>query len=328
MLKVKKQIVSAGLASNVTYGGKNPINYITVHQTGNTNKGANAKVHAKLQSNGNSRAASWHYTVDDKEAYQSFEDTAQCWHCGDGQGPGNTQSIGVEICINSDGNYKKSVENGAKLVKQLMDKHNLTIDRVKQHYDWSGKNCPAQIRAGQQGVTWSDFINMVKGAKVSKPKETKIGSKQITKSIDQLADEVIAGKHGSGHANRRKSLGISQSEYDKVRAEVNKRTGSTTKPASKKSVTQMVNEVLKGQHGNGHAQRQKSLGISKSEYNKVKSEVNKRLIGAKPTSKSISQMATEVIQGKHGFGHENRRKSLGISKTEYEKVRKEVNKRL
>ncbi|GAB2538802.1 hypothetical protein [Gracilibacillus alcaliphilus] len=39
-------------------------------------------------------------------------------------------------------------------------------------------------------------------------------------------------------------------------------------------------------------------------------------------------MATEVIQGKHGSGHENRRKSLGISKAEYEKVRKEVNKRL
>ncbi|GEN87265.1 N-acetylmuramoyl-L-alanine amidase [Oceanobacillus sojae] len=44
--------------------------------------------------------------------------------------------------------------------------------------------------------------------------------------------------------------------------------------------------------------------------------------------KSISQMATEVIAGKHGSGHENRRNSLGISKSEYEKVRKEVNKRL
>ena len=39
-------------------------------------------------------------------------------------------------------------------------------------------------------------------------------------------------------------------------------------------------------------------------------------------------MAEEVIAGKHGTGHDNRRKSLGISKTEYEKVRKEVNKRM
>lgn len=45
-------------------------------------------------------------------------------------------------------------------------------------------------------------------------------------------------------------------------------------------------------------------------------------------SKSISQMAREIIAGKHGNGNEARRKSLGISKAEYEKVRAEVNKRL
>ena len=49
---------------------------------------------------------------------------------------------------------------------------------------------------------------------------------------------------------------------------------------------------------------------------------------ADKTRKSISQMADEIIDGKHGNGHENRRKSLGISKSEYEKVRAEVNRRL
>jgi hypothetical protein len=44
--------------------------------------------------------------------------------------------------------------------------------------------------------------------------------------------------------------------------------------------------------------------------------------------KTIAQMATEVIQGKHGNGHETRRKSLGIDKATYEKVRAEVNRRL
>jgi hypothetical protein len=44
-----------------------------------------------------------------------------------------------------------------------------------------------------------------------------------TKTVSQMADEIIAGKHGNGHENRRKSLGISASEYAKVRAEVNKR---------------------------------------------------------------------------------------------------------
>lgn len=184
MVKVTRQIVSKSVASKVTYSGKNPVNYVTVHQTGNTNKGANAKVHANLQSNGNARAASWHYQVDDKEAYQSFEDTAQCWHAGDGQGPGNTQSVAVEICINSDGNYKKSVQNGAELVKQLLDKHNLSIDKVKQHADWSNKNCPAQIRGGKDGIKWADFIKMVEGKSTFGGGKSKPTKQSINLSVD------------------------------------------------------------------------------------------------------------------------------------------------
>lgn len=44
--------------------------------------------------------------------------------------------------------------------------------------------------------------------------------------------------------------------------------------------------------------------------------------------KTISQMADEIIRGLHGNGHEQRRKSLGIDKVTYEKVRAEVNRRL
>jgi len=104
-----------------------------------------------------------------------------------------------------------------------------------------------------------------------------------------------------------------------------------TSSKSKKSISQMATEVIQGKHGSGHETRRKSLGISKSEYEKVRAEVNRRLNGGskkKTSKKSISQMATEVLQGKHGNGHEQRRKSLGISKAEYEKVRAEVNRRL
>src|SRR5699024_4769635 len=57
---------------------------------------------------------------------------------------------------------------------------------------------------------------------------------QGNKSIAQMAKEVKAGKHGNGHAARRKSLGVSQATYNKVRAEVNK--GATTSKSSGKSV--------------------------------------------------------------------------------------------
>lgn len=108
---------------------------------------------------------------------------------------------------------------------------------------------------------------------VPKPKPTT----KPKKTISQMAKEVIAGKHGSGHDNRRKSLGISKAEYEKVRAEVNKISsgGTTTKP--KKSISQMATEVIAGKHGSGHENRRKSLGISKAEYEKVRAEVNRRL---------------------------------------------------
>src|SRR5690606_18434244 len=228
MVNIKQMIVPDNLAKKVTYGGTNQKKYITVHQTGNTSKGANAQAHAKLQSNGNSRSASWHYQVDDKEIIQSFYDDAQCWHAGDGRGEGNLNSIGIELCINSDGDYKKTLENGAELVRYLMDKYNIPINNVKQHNHWSGKNCPAQIRAGKEGISWSDFLGMVTGKvnKIPAPKrQTKPLADQFMaqarkeRSIVKMAEEIIAGKQGNGHENRRKSLGISKSEYEKVRAE-------------------------------------------------------------------------------------------------------------
>lgn len=172
MVAIKQQIVSQNVMNIRSYGHGNPCKYITIHQTGNTSKGADAQAHANIQSRLNPRQASWHYQVDDKEIIQSFPDTVKCWHAGDGDGPGNTSSIAIEICINSDGDYKKAVQNAAKLTKYLMDKHRLGIDKVKQHGDWYRKDCPAQLRHGYKGITWDDFITMVKGeAPAIKPTE-------------------------------------------------------------------------------------------------------------------------------------------------------------
>lgn len=43
------------------------------------------------------------------------------------------------------------------------------------------------------------------------------------KSVSQMATEVIAGKHGNGHAARQQSLGVDAATYAMVRAEVNRR---------------------------------------------------------------------------------------------------------
>ena len=91
------------------------------------------------------RQASWHYQVDETGVYQSFDDSIVCWHAGDGTyklGGGNNNGIGIEMCINSDGNYEASMRMDAKLIAHLLHKYNLTLENVKRHYDFDGKQCP------------------------------------------------------------------------------------------------------------------------------------------------------------------------------------------
>lgn len=131
--------------------------YITIHETANTAKGANALNHAKFldnQARGTAdRAASWHFTVDDKEIYQHLPVNEVGWHAGNKTG--NYESIGIEIAVNQDGNYEKAVENARKLAAYLMNDLNISLDKVQKHQFWSGKNCPAfMIQRGQ----WDAFL--------------------------------------------------------------------------------------------------------------------------------------------------------------------------
>ncbi|OYD06257.1 peptidoglycan-binding protein [Paludifilum halophilum] len=134
--------------------------YITVHNTGNTSAGADAEAHARLLYNGNSRQASWHFTVDDKEIWQHLPTDENGWHAGDGRGSGNMASIGVEICENRDGDFAKAEANAAQLVRHLCDELDIPVSRVVPHRHWSGKNCPHRTLHH-----WSQFIEMVKGSK-------------------------------------------------------------------------------------------------------------------------------------------------------------------
>ena len=46
------------------------------------------------------------------------------------------------MCINSDGDFDKTYKNTLDLVKHLMGKYNISIDKVVRHYDASRKSCP------------------------------------------------------------------------------------------------------------------------------------------------------------------------------------------
>lgn len=136
--------------------------YITVHDTANTNKGAGAASHAKyLKSDTAANApVSWHFTVDGQRIVQHLPLDESGWHAGDGgSGPGNRTSIAVEICENSDGDRNKAEENAAELIAYLRKETGLSSDRVVQHNHWNGKDCPRVLRARPGG--WEGFLKKI-----------------------------------------------------------------------------------------------------------------------------------------------------------------------
>ncbi|MFJ6414995.1 N-acetylmuramoyl-L-alanine amidase [Terribacillus saccharophilus] len=163
--------------------------------------------------------------------------------------------------------------------------------------------------------------------------DTKTASATTSKkSNDQIAKEVIAGEWGNG-TDRESRLRKAGYNPDTIQSTVNSILTGKSKPAAtpaKKSVSAIAQEVIDGKWGNGNDRANK---LKKAGYNAdtVQTEVNRILGGGsakKNSSKSIDQMAKEVIAGKHGSGHDNRRKSLGISASEYAKVRSRVNQLL
>lgn len=140
-MKIVQDLISKS-ASNRPGDRLNPT-HITVHETGNTSKGADAAMHARYIKGADARArkVSWHYTVDDKQIIQHVPDNERAWHAGSG----NSKSIGVEICVNSDGNFEKAKSNAAWLLRNLMSKHNISLSNVVTHKYWTGKNCPARL---------------------------------------------------------------------------------------------------------------------------------------------------------------------------------------
>ncbi|PEF30303.1 N-acetylmuramoyl-L-alanine amidase [Bacillus thuringiensis] len=136
--------------------------YITVHTTENTSAGADARAHANYLVNGGD-GKSWHFTVDSKRIVQHLPLNENGWHAGDGNsGAGNRQSIGIETCENSDGNFEQALANVAKLVKFLMGQTGIGIGNVVPHQRWSGKYCPRPILNRSGG--FEGFKNMVQGS--------------------------------------------------------------------------------------------------------------------------------------------------------------------
>lgn len=154
----------------------NPVRYalravraIVIHWTANTAKGANARRNRDYFNNGSidpkgkPRPASAHFIVDDGTVIQCLPTIEVGFHCGDkplgrykpdglrlmvgykGLTP-NYFTLGIEMCVNTDGNWDLTYENTVALTAELLLCYGLSVEQgLLRHFDITGKACPQPI---------------------------------------------------------------------------------------------------------------------------------------------------------------------------------------
>jgi len=155
---------------------------ITIHNTGNPSSTARNE-RAWLTNPANDRTASYHIVVDEREAIECIPLNEVAWHAGDGNGDGNRKSIGIEIC--ESGDYAKTLDNAATLVAKLLKDRGWGVDRLRRHFDWSGKICPRLMYDSGRWTGWTAFNNMVR----DKLKSVK-GDDQIMDELKQRVEQL------------------------------------------------------------------------------------------------------------------------------------------
>lgn len=177
------------------------IRYIIIHDTGNSSPGADAEAHFKYLQNA-IRYGSAHYYLDDKQIIQTIGDSLVAWSIGDRWGYSNnpnrikdatnSNSISIELCINSNIDKGKAYKNLVELTKNLMTKFKVPAERVIRHFDATGKICPGSWSA-ENWSQWHKFQDDIKKPiewKIDLSKDSVFGNYEIKeKVVDQMQDE-------------------------------------------------------------------------------------------------------------------------------------------
>ena len=228
--------------------------------------------------------------VDAKQIIQLLPWNMKAWHCCD---PGNSIYIGVETTEPATIVYNK---NGT-----ITDKDPVAS---KKHIDAVYANT-VQLFAylcKQYG-----FNPLDKGRVISHAEGAKMGIASNHADVDHLWPRY-------GYT------------MDRFRNDIAKALG--TSPTPVKSLDEIAMEVIQGKWSAG-SERAKLLTEAGYNYVAVQKKVNQILSGnKKPTpTKSIDEVAKEVIQGKWGAG-EARKQLLTAAGYDYNEVQKRVNQLL
>ena len=179
--------------TSLTYSPNRVIKYIALHYTaGTTSKAGTAMSTAKWFANGANpkNPASSDFIVDDSDVIQYNKDIENyySWCVGGAKYTNPTTSLGaslygiatnkntisIEICSNKrnpkslDANDKDwyftdaELDNTRELVKYLMKKYNIPIERVIMHHTVTGKLCPAMWTHNETELKgYYDFLKSI-----------------------------------------------------------------------------------------------------------------------------------------------------------------------
>lgn len=195
---------------------------------------------------------------------------------------------------------------------------------ITVHRWFANKSCPGNWLYARLGKLANQVTANLQGTPI-KPSTPVTPSK----SIDEIAREVIRGDWGNGQ-DRKSRLEAAGYSYRAVQEKVNEILGGNVKPVtSLKSLDTIAREVIRGDWGNGD-DRKSRLEKAGYSYHAVQAKVNEILGGSqKPTSpsKSIDTIAREVIRGDWGNG-KDRKNRLTAAGYNYNQVQKRVNELL
>ena len=210
-IKINEKLVKYNFSKRTE--GK--IKYIVIHDTGNKRSGADAEAHFNFF-NGGDRQSSAHYFVDDKQILRVIKDVDRSWAVGDGRdkyGITNENSLNIEMCINSDGDFNKTYLNTLKLTKYLMEKYNIPLENVVRHYDASRKLCP-NVWKGNNWEKWNKFKEDLKNI----GREEKDYRNTITLLYENLFNRE-PDSEGLNYWNEQLNLGLTYGDMLKAMGE-------------------------------------------------------------------------------------------------------------
>lgn len=248
------EIIETNLQFNSNISKMGTVEGIGLHHSGVSVLQSIEAIHNYHKNTNGWAGIGYHYYVrKDGSKYKGRSEEYAGAHC-----PGiNSTSIG--IC--AEGNFNEETMSEVQkqaIIELIADiKSRYNIKWIKGHSEVINTSCP--------GTNFP--LEEIKNGTVAKNETV-----QATKSIVDLANEVIAGKYGVGEA-RKQALG---SLYNEVQAKVNEILLGKKTTVAKKSNEEIANEVIQGKWGNGQDRKTK-LAAAGYDYNAIQKIVNQKL---------------------------------------------------